>query len=360
MNSRLMLLLAVSAIGLLTACSVGPNYVRPVVEVPAAFKELKDWKPAQPRDGEIRGEWWKRFNDPMLNGLQQQVDISNQNLALAEAQFRQARAVAQGTRASFFPLVTDNVSANRSNAGQSIAGADKITAQHVLTVDASWEPDLWGRIRRTVEAGQATAQASAADLESVRLSVHSNLAQDYFALRAVDSQKQLFNVTISAYERSLQLTKNQYAVGVAARADVVQAETQLKTAQAQAIDLDIQRAQLEHAIALLLGKAPGNFSIASAPLTGLLPAIPLSLPSELLERRPDIAAAERRVAAANAQIGVAQAAFFPDLTLTASGGFQSSSFAKWLTLPSRFWAVGPALAATLFDAQSRERAAGRR
>ena len=212
---------------------------------------------------------------------------------------------------------------------------------------------MWGRIRRTVDAGVANAQASAADLEAARLSAHSSLAQNYFALRAVDSQTKLFEATIVAYEKSLQLTKNQYAVGVAARADVVQAETQLKTAQAQAIDLGVQRAQLEHATALLLGKAPANFSIPPAPLTDLPPAIPLGLPSVLLERRPDIAAAERRVAAANAQIGVAQAAFFPDLTLSASGGFQSTSFAKWLTLPSRFWSLGPALAASLFDAGAR-------
>ncbi len=338
---------------LLGACAVGPDYVRPTVAVPAAYKEMGDWKPAQPRDREPRGQWWTIFGDPLLNGLEERLDISNQNLAQAEAQFRQARALVESARAGYFPVLTAAVSSARSDRPSAAANGSGVSAGPVntqsLSLDASWEPDVWGRVRRTVEANQANAQASAADLAAARLSAQAELAQDYLQLRALDSQKRLLDDTVAEYRKSLQITRNRYASGVAAEADVVQAQTQLKTTQAQGIDLGVQRAQMEHAIALLVGAPASTFSIAPAPLAAVPPAIPLGVPSQLLERRPDIAAAERRVAAANAQIGVARSAFFPAATLSASGGFQSSSLSRWLSLPNRVWSVGPAIAATLFD-----------
>lgn len=331
---------------LLSACAVGPDYVRPTVEAPAAFKEMDGWKPAQPRDQEIRGKWWEAFGDPLLNSLEDQVDISNQNLAQAEAQFRRARALVQSARAGYFPTVSSTVSATRSRAPSTPTVP---VTNNSLSLDAGWEADVWGRVRRTVEANVANAQASAADLEAARLSAYAELAQEYFQLRALDAQKRLLEDTVAEYQKSMQLTQNQYQAGVAAKADVVQADTQLKTTQAQAIDLGVQRAQLEHAIALLMGRPPSTFSIVAAPLTAVPLPVPIGVPSMLLERRPDIAAAERRVAAANAQIGVAKSAFFPSVTLSASGGYQSSTVSNWLTLPNRFWSVGPAIAETLFD-----------
>lgn len=335
-----------ATIALLSACAVGPDYVRPTVEAPAAYKEMDGWKPAQPRDQEIRGKWWEAFGDPLLNSLEDQVDISNQNLVQAEAQFRQARALVQSARAGYFPTVSSTVSETRSRAPLTATAPIK---NNSLSVDAGWEADVWGRVRRTVEANVANAQASAADLEAARLSANAELAQDYFQLRAQDAQTRLLDDTVAEYKKSVQLTQNQYQAGVAAKADVVQADTQLKTTQAQAIDLSVQRAQLEHAIALLMGRSPSTFSIAAVPLVSAPLSVPIGVPSMLLERRPDIAAAERRVAAANAQIGVAKSAFFPSLTLSASGGYQSSSVSNWLTLPNRFWSVGPAIAETLFD-----------
>ncbi|HXZ95850.1 MAG TPA: efflux transporter outer membrane subunit [Burkholderiales bacterium] len=342
----------------LTACTVGPDYVRPTVEAPAAFKETAGWKPAQPRDEELKGKWWEAYNDPLLNSLEEQVNISNQNLAQAEAQYRQAQALVQSARASYFPTVSTSASESRSQASSSFSSKQLqstnpvtrgILNNYLLTLDATWEPDLWGKVRRTVESNVASAQASFADLEAARLSAQTDLAQDYIQLRALDSEKQLLDDTVAAYEKSVQLTQNQYAAGVVAKTDVVQAETQLKSTQAQSIDVGVQRAQFEHAIALLIGKPASVFSIPPAPLTASLPAVPIGVPSDLLERRPDVAAAERMVASANAQIGVAIAAYFPTLTLSASGGFQSPSWSNWLTVPSRFWAVGPQLAETLFD-----------
>ena len=343
---------------LLTACTVGPDYVRPTVEVPTAFKEMDGWKTAQPRDQELKGKWWEAYDDSLLNSLEEQVNISNQNLAQAEAQYRQARALVQSARAGYFPTLSANASESRSRASSSFSSQQLqstnpvtrgITNNYLLSLDAVWEADLWGRVRRTVESNEASAQASTADLEAARLSAQTELAQDYLQLRALDTQKQLLDDTVAAYEKSLQLTQNQYTAGIVAKSDVIQAQTQLKSTQAQAIDTGVQRAQLEHAIALLVGKPASVFSIAPAPLTAAVPAVPFGMPSELLERRPDIAAAERRVAAANAQIGVAKAAYFPSLTLSASGGYQSTRLSNWFTLPSRFWSVGPALAETLFD-----------
>jgi NodT family efflux transporter outer membrane factor (OMF) lipoprotein len=366
---RLTLATIAGVLTLITGCVVGPDYVRPPVITPDAYKEVDGWKVAQPQDNVIRGAWWEAFADPQLNALEAQVDVSNQNIAVAEATYRQARALVREARASYFPTVTLGLgytrfrnsatfgrsSAGRSSAGTSSAGgstgggSSSPQSDFQLGLDFSWELDLWGRIRRTVESNQASAQASAGDLESARLSFQAELAQDYFQLRTLDAQKQLLDATVAAFEKSLELTNNRYASGVASQVDVVQAATQLKTTQAQAIDVGVQRAQLEHAIALLIGKPASTFSLPAAPLMAMPPPIPVGLPSALLERRPDIAAAERRVAAANAQIGVAEAAFFPTLTLSASSGFESSSLSQWLTAPSRFWSVGPSLSETVFD-----------
>jgi NodT family efflux transporter outer membrane factor (OMF) lipoprotein len=351
------LLSVVLPAALLGACAVGPDYVRPTIEQPTAFKEATNWKTAQPGDQTIRGNWWEIYNDPLLNSLQEQVTLSNQNLKQAEAAFRQARALVQSSRSAYFPIVSANFSASRSSANtnnnQLTTSSGNKRDSRSLSLDASWEPDLWGSIRRSVESSENNAQASAADLETTRLSMQAQLAQDYFQLRALDSQQALLNRTLADFERSLQLTQNQYAVGIVPRATVILAQTQLKNTQTQALDVGVQRAQLEHAIALLIGKAPSAFDIAPAPLTAEVPATPLGLPSALLERRPDIAGAERRLAAANAQIGVAKAAYFPSLTLSATGGYQSNSMANLLTLPNRFWSIGPALAQTLFDGGAR-------
>lgn len=337
----------------LNGCTVGPDYVKPKVEVPAAFKE--QWKTAEPQAELPRGPWWELFNDAQLNSLTAQVEVSNQNLRAVEAQYRQARALAQQARADYFPTLSGNASVNRSKPASNISNAINFDPSYNTTyrlgLSASWEPDLWGRVQRSVEAGNASVQASAADIEAAKLSAQAELAQDYFLLRVADARKHLLDETVAAYERSLQLTQNQYKVGVVARADVVAAQTQLKSTQAQAVDVGVQRAQLEHAIAILIGKPPAEFSIAPSneKLPALPAAIPTGIPSQLLERRPDIAAAERRAAAANAQIGVAQAAYFPSLTLTGSFGYQSRSFANLLKYPSTFWALGPALAETIFD-----------
>jgi len=346
----------ICAIAGLFGCSVGPNYVRPPVETPLAYKEAEGWKQAEPRDERPRGNWWEAFNDPQLNTLVTQVAITNQTIKAAEARVREARALTDAARAAFFPIVTANASATRSSSrggtivGGSVASGGGVRNNYNVTLDVNWEIDLWGRVRRTVEASEATAEASVADLESAKLSAQAQLAEDYFLLRVQDAQIRLLNDTVVAYERSLQLTRNQYAVGVVGRADVAQAETQLKSTQAQAIDAAVQRAQLEHAIAILIGKPPAEFSIAAEAVATEFPVIPVELPSELLERRPDIAAAERRAAAANAQIGVAESAFFPSLTLSAAGGFQSSVLSQLFSLPSRFWSLGPALAQVIFDA----------
>lgn len=347
-----MLALAVP-IALLGACAVGPDYVRPQVATPVAYKELAGWKQADPRDDVARGNWWSMFNDPQLDNLQEEVKVSNQNLALAAANFRQALALVQAARASYFPTAIGTLSTTRSQAssssGSSASTSKGVVVSHELALDAAWEADVWGRLSRTVEADTAAAQASAADLEAARLSLQALLALNYFQLRAVDAKKQLFEDALRAYDKSRQLTQNQFKAGIVSKADVAQAQTQFKATEAQVIDLGVQRAQLEHAIAVLVGKAPADFSIAPGALTTPPPVVPPGLPSELLERRPDIAAAERRMAAANAQVGIASSAYFPSFRLSAAGGYQSSSVADWFTVPSRFWAIGPAIAQVLFD-----------
>ena len=307
-------------------------------------------------------KWWESFQDSELDALVAQVEINNQNLKAAEARVREARSIGQKARATLFPTVNGgatftragaaisnngNNNGNSGNNGSTISG---VRNNYNLSLDVGWELDLWGRIRRTIEAADATTQATVADLQGATLSAQAELAQDYLLLRVQDATIQLLKDTVDAYDKSAQLTRNQYAVGVAARADVVQAEAQLKSTQAHVIDAGIERAQLEHAIALLVGKAPSEVTIAPVAMHAVFPDIPVALPSTLLERRPDIAGAERRTAAANAQIGVAEAAYYPSLTLSATGGFQSSVLGNLLTLPSRYWSLGPALAQVIFDA----------
>ncbi len=328
----------------LAACAVGPDYQRPEAAVSAAYKEAVGWKVAEPRDEASRGNWWEIFGDPKLSALIESIDMSNQNVLLAEARFRQAQALAAQSRAALFPTLDANASITRSRSPTGVVG------DRSVALNSSWEIDLWGRLRRALESSAASAQASAADLAAARLSAQAELASNYFQLRVLDAQKQLLDDTVTAFDKSLELTRNRYAVGVAAKVDVAQAETQLKSTLAQSIDTGVQRAQLEHAIAILVGKPPSELSIAPVPLAVTMPRVPLGLPSELLERRPDVAAAERRAAAANAQIGVAKAAYFPSLTLSASGGFRSANAADLFTAPSRFWSIGPALAQSIFDA----------
>lgn len=351
---RRALLSALATPILLSACTVGPEYVRPPATpvMPTAYKELNGWKTAQPRDASLMGTWWELFNDPQLTALEEQVVISNQNVLAAEARYRQARALIQATRAGYFPTVTVGASAINSRQSANLGSrttSQSATTTETLPIDFSWEADLWGRIRRSVEASTASAQASAADLAAARLSAQAGLAQAYFQLRTLDSQKRFLETTVSYYQKSLQLTRNRYTSGVVARSDVLQAETQLKSAQAQAIDVGVQRAQQEHAIALLIGKPAAELTIPFSPLDAVPPPIPVGLPSALLERRPDIAAAERQMAAANAQIGATEAAWYPTVTLSASGGLQATGLSHWLTWPSRFWSVGPAVSETVYD-----------
>lgn len=341
---------------LLSGCTVGPDYVKPGAEVPAAYREGNGWKSAEPRDHVARGKWWEMFGDPMLNQLVEQVSISNQTLAQAEANYRVAAAIIQATDAASYPTLSAGPGMTRSRAS---SNTNSNTPRSVVQTDslsfsASWQPDFWGRVRRGVEAGIANAQASAGLVETARLSAQAQLAQSYFQLRMLDGQRRLFDDILAGYGKALQVTQNQYKAGVTARADMIQAQAQLRTVQAQAIDLGVQRAQLEHAIAVLVGKAPAELKIAPADVTPLPPAIPAELPSALLERRPDIATAERRVAAANAQIGVARSAYFPVVSISSSGGYQSSLLAGLLTMPSRFWSIGPSVAETIFDGGLRQ------
>ena len=333
----------------LSACVVGPDYVRPKAETPPSYKEMEGWKQAEPKDRIPRGSWWTIFNDTHLNSLEDQVNISNQNLKAAEAQYREALALVQAARAAYFPTVTAGPSVARQHPSANAPGVHGVsigtsftTNDLIMSGQLTWEIDLWGKVRRQVESAKASAQASFDDIEEVRLSAQAQLAQDYFQLRSLDSQIQILETTVTNYQKFLDLTKNRYAAGVAAQSDVQTAQVQLDTAKAQLIGLGVARAQFEHAIAMLMGKAPYDLTIPATPLIGPPPEIPAGIPSELLERRPDIAVAERQAAAANAQIGVAISAYYPSLTLNASGGFEASDVAKWFTWPSRFWTLGPA------------------
>ncbi|KVN97514.1 RND transporter [Burkholderia ubonensis] len=347
---------------LLAGCAVGPDYHRPDTPMPAAFKEAPaGWKVAQPADGADRGAWWRVYGDPQLDALIGKLNASNQTIAQSAAAYRQARALVAEARAAYFPTVGLTASGSRSRSpraslssgsSSSFGGGSSgsIGNSYSVGLDASWEPDLWGKVSRTVGAQRAGEAAAAADLANARLSQQATLAQTYFQLRTADALQMLLDDTVASYARSLQLTQNRYAQGVAARADVIQAQTQLQSAQAAAIDNGVARAQYEHAIATLIGEPASTFSLPPLPLAAEPPVTPVGVPSALLERRPDIAAAERRAAAANEQIGVAISAFFPTLTLSAQGGVQSSVWSNLFTLPARFWTVGPQLAATLFDA----------
>lgn len=352
--ARAAILLAIC--GILSGCAVGPHYSRPSAPAAPAYKETpENWKRAQPADQFAHGQWWEVYQDPALNALEGKIEVSNQTLKAAEAQFQQARALVGYYRANYYPTVTGGVSAtrNRLSKNRPIVGATTNYTDLTLPIDVSYEPDVWGRVRRTVEAATANAQASAADLEYVRLSLHAELAMDYFEARALDSEIQLLNSTVEAYEKALQLTNNRYQGGIASQVDVAQAQTQLETTRAQAIDLTSQRAAYEHAMAVLIGEPPANYALPTTPLNTVPPAIPPGLPSDLLERRPDIAAAERRMVAANAQIGLARAAYFPTISLSASGGFEGSSITNWLSGPSGFAAAGVSALETIFDAGQR-------
>ncbi|MCQ4316051.1 efflux transporter outer membrane subunit [Stutzerimonas zhaodongensis] len=338
----------------LSACTLGPDYQRPDVPMAAEFKQAEGWKVAAPADALQRGEWWTLYGDAELNSLVGRLNVSNQNLAAAEAQYRQARALVRGARSQLFPTIGGSGGVTRGGQGSTSNStiqnqARGISESYSLGLDASWELDIWGRLRRNLEANQASMQASAADLAAVRLSLQSELVQTYLRLRVMDEQQRLLDQTVEAFARSLRLTENQYRAGIVPKSDATQALTQLRSTEAQAIDLRWQRAQMEHAIAVLIGVPPSELSITERDQIPALPVVPLALPSQLLERRPDVASAERQVIAANAQIGVAEAAWYPDLTLSASGGYRNSSFSNLVSVPNRFWSLGPQLAMTLFD-----------
>ena len=351
---------------LLAGCMVGPTYHTPYAETPETYKELtpadfkntEGWKKAQPKDDALHGKWWEIFNDPPLNALEENINISNQNIAAAAASFLAARALVKEARSQLFPTVTTNPAITRQRTPSTIisgaAGGSSPPAvtlnDYTFPFDATWQPDLFGRIRNTVKSAAYGAQASAADLENTRLTLQADLAADYFQLRGQDALKQVLDSTVVAYRQSLDLTRALYETGIDSAEDVAQAETQLETAQAQDIALGVQRAQFEHAIAMLTGQPASTFSIPVEPLESTAPAIPFGVPAQLLERRPDIAAAERLVAQANAQIGIAKTAYFPTVTLSGAAGFESTSAATWLTWPARFFSIGPAAAETIFDA----------
>jgi NodT family efflux transporter outer membrane factor (OMF) lipoprotein len=359
-TSRRMVLFLIATLQL-SGCTVGPRYRRPAAEVPPAYKEVGDWKPAQPNDQSLGSNWWEIFQDPQLNALEAQVSVSNQNLNAAEAQYVQARALLRYSRADLFPTITADPSATRTKTSSNRPPPSSIFNgitynDFQIPFELSYQIDVWGRVRRTVEAYRDQAQASAADLATVNLSMHAQLALSYFQARLLDAEEQLLSSTVAQYEQALELIKSRYAGGIASDVEVQQAETQLETTRAQAIDVGVARAQYEHAVAVLIGKPPASFSLAPLPLTMPPPAIPVGLPSELLERRPDIAAAERQMAAANAQIGVAKAAYYPNISLGATGGFESSAITTLVSGPSVLWSAGPSALFTIFDV-GRRRAA---
>jgi NodT family efflux transporter outer membrane factor (OMF) lipoprotein len=335
-----------------SGCTIGPKYQRPTAPATPAFKELNgndQWKMATPSDQLLKGKWWEMFNDPELNRLEELVAINNQNVKQAEAQFRQARALVAGNYANYFPTIGSNPSITQSDTGKNAGRAGGTSQSFSLPATVSWEPDLWGRVRLSVENASDNAQVSAADLENVRLSAQALLATDYFVMVGNDMQQTILADTIQAYQRNLQLTINRFNGGVASRSDITLAQTQLAGAQAQSTDLRITRAQLEHAIAVLTGQVPSSIEVPIAMIAAPPPPVPLALPSTLLERRPDIAANERLVAAANANIGIAQTAYYPTLTLSATPGLLSTSLATLFTWGSRVWSAGPSLSQTLFD-----------
>jgi NodT family efflux transporter outer membrane factor (OMF) lipoprotein len=337
------------ALLVLAGCAIGPDYQRPTVDAPA-FKEAGNWKPAEPGEQVPRGKWWQALGDPVLNELEDRIEVSSNTLQVAEARYQQAQAAATIANAALFPSVSADGSASRAKTPTRGATPASVLNTFGAGLAASWEFDVWGRVRRSAEAGRAEEEASAADLESVRLSLHATLAQTYFSLRVTDTEQRLYERIVADYLRSLKMAQNRYAQGVDTRADVAAAETQLKTAQAQAIDLTLQRAQLEHAIAVLLGQPPAAFSLSPADLTIQPPVPPALLPSQQLERRPDIAGAERRLAAASAGIGVAKAGYFPVISLSGSAGYQGSQYQHLFSAPNEIWSLGAGAIMPLFEA----------
>jgi NodT family efflux transporter outer membrane factor (OMF) lipoprotein len=362
---------AAAVLLMLSGCAVGPKYHPPAPQPPAAvykesptqFKENEVWTVAQPADSKLRGKWWEIFNDPELNALEEQLNIDNQNIRQFFENFMQARAIVRQARSQYFPTLAVAPSFNRSRTSGKLSTTPVNTSGtgttpkpqlqstiYSLPLEASWEPDLWGKVRNTVRQAQSAAQVSAADLENERLTEQASLAEFFFEIRGQDELQKIFNDTVDADRKALELTRTLYETGIDDQISVVEAETTLQSAQAGATNVGIARAQFEHAIAVLVGKAATNFSIPVRPMTVAPPPIPVGVPSDLIERRPDIAAAERTMAEANALIGIAHAAYFPILTLSADGGFESSSFTQWLSWPSRFWSVGTSLSETIFDA----------
>jgi NodT family efflux transporter outer membrane factor (OMF) lipoprotein len=353
MSARIVL--AAAAALLVASCKIGPDYVRPAAPTPTAYKELKGWKPAAPREAGANEPWWSVYHDPVLDMLERQIDISNQNLKEAEAAYRVALSLVAQAQSELFPTANVSGSAQRSGpfAPRKTLSANGVLGtqnEFAITGAASWTPDIWGKIRRTIASQEANAQASAADLAAARLSAQTSLATDYFTLRATDEQKRLLDTAVVAFTESLKITQNQYAVGNAALSAVLQAKTQVEQTQSQAINTGVARAQLEHAIAVLVGKPPGDFAIAIARMPGRVPVTPPGVPSRLLERRPDIAAAERQMAAANEQIGIAQAAYYPDITLSASLGVASTMLSNLFNASNAAWAIGSSASEIVFDA----------
>ncbi|HUA62657.1 MAG TPA: efflux transporter outer membrane subunit [Verrucomicrobiae bacterium] len=349
---------------LLAGCTVGPKYSKPAAPVapafseqpPASFLASEGWKQAQPAETTLRADWWQLFGNAELNALEEQVDPANQSLKAAEARFREARAQIQLNRSALYPTVSGSASitTNQRSQHNPLGVTPGDYGDYTLPVDASYEIDTWGRIHRTIAAAREETQASAADLETIRLSLHAELAVDYFELRSLDAQKRLLDQTLVAYQKALDLTQNRFDGGLSSRAEVAQAKTQLETARAQDVGVGVARATFQHAIAILAGRTPESLELPVIPLNTAPPVIPVGVPSQLLERRPDIAAAERRMAEANEQIGIARAAFFPTLMITATGGFEGNHLINWISWPSRLWAVGPSIAQTVFDAGRRK------
>jgi NodT family efflux transporter outer membrane factor (OMF) lipoprotein len=341
-----------------TGCMVGPKYQRPAAPAPPAFKEDAGWTPAQPADTLVRGKWWQVYNDPELNTLEEKINVSNENLKAAFEAYQSAHAQVSIQRADLFPTLSLNPSAARQQESQhrplySPLSTSSLYNDFQIAGNASWEPDLWGRVRHLVQASRDNAQASAADLETISLSLHAELANDYFELRGLDRQKELLDSTVVAFQKSVDLTRSRFTGGLASASDLALAQTQLDTTRALDIDVGVARAQFEHAIATLTGEPASTFSLPPAPLTGTPPTIPVGLPSQLLQRRPDIAAAERQVAAANEQIGVARSAYYPTITLFGGGGVESTNLGTLIQGPSTLWAIGASASETLFDAGRR-------
>jgi NodT family efflux transporter outer membrane factor (OMF) lipoprotein len=351
-TSRKALTLGAACLALGAGCTVGPDFKRPDVKVPVAYKENAGWKVAAPDDGSDRGPWWQVFNDPVLSGLEAQVDISNESVRQAVANYEEARQIVRSDRTGYLPSVSVSGAASRtrSPSAASASGRALTTSLYTAELQASWEPDIWGRLRRTVEADVASAQASAADLALARLSTQATLAQDYIGLRATDEKIRLLEDAVEAYKRTVKIANDKYTVGVAARSDIITAQTELDSTRAQLIGAGVQRAQYEHAIAILVGRAPSDFTIVRTASMGLaIPEIPPQLASSLLERRPDIAAAERQAKAANARIGIQTAAYFPTLGLSGAGGYEGSPLDKLITAPFRFWTLGAQATDSLLD-----------